>query len=123
AKDISHLFLPFRLRPIFDTASDFRVPYDITNEKLWNWSSFPSDTAAMAFVVAGGLFMMRARWGWLAIIYSLLVVCIPRIYLGYHYPSAIVAGAVLGLLIAFIMGRNKIRSALSRRILVLSEYH
>jgi undecaprenyl-diphosphatase len=123
AKAIRHLFLPFRLRPVFDAGSGFRLPYDITTEKLWNWSSFPSDTAAMAFVLAGGLFLIRARWGWLAIFYSLLVVCIPRIYLGYHYPSDIVAGALLGLLCAFIMGRDNIRSPLSRRILVLSEYH
>jgi hypothetical protein len=64
---------------------------------------------------------MGGRWGWLAILYSLVVICIPRIYLGYHYPSDIVAGALIGFLIARIMGRNEIRTSLSSRFLVWSQ--
>jgi undecaprenyl-diphosphatase len=113
--------VPFRLRPIHDLASGFTLPYHVSSESLWNWSSFPSDTAAMAFALSGGLLMIWGRWGWLAILYSLVVICIPRIYLGYHYPSDVVAGALIGFLIALIMGRNEIRTSLSRRFLLWSE--
>lgn len=113
--------LPFRLRPIHDAASGFTLPYHVSSETLWNWSSFPSDTAAMAFALAGGLLMIRGCWGWSAILYSLVVICIPRIYLGYHYPSDVAAGAVLGGLCAFIMSRYQIRAPLSRPLLSWSQ--
>ena len=59
----------------------------------------------------------------LAILYCLVVICIPRIYLGYHYPSDIVAGALIGFPIALAMGRNEIRTSLSSRFLVWSQCH
>jgi undecaprenyl-diphosphatase len=113
--------LPFRLRPIHDLASGFTLPYHVTTETLWNWSSFPSDTAAMVFALAGGLAIIWRRWGWLALVYSLVVVSFPRIYLGYHYPSDVAAGAVIGVLSVFILGREKIRRPLTRRVLTWSE--
>jgi undecaprenyl-diphosphatase len=109
--------LPFRLRPMHDAASGFTLPYYVTSETLWNWSSFPSDTAAMSFALAGGVLMIWGRWGWLAILYSLVVVCIPRIYLGYHYPSDVAAGALIGIVSAFVIGRDEIRPHLSGRLL------
>ncbi|WP_141937195.1 phosphatase PAP2 family protein [Bradyrhizobium sp. UNPA324] len=113
--------LPFRLRPIHDAATGFTRPYYVSSETLWNWSSFPSDTAAMVFALAVGLLIIYGRWGWLAILYSLVVVGIPRIYLGYHYPSDVAAGAVLGGLFAYIMSRDEIRTPLSRPLLSLSQ--
>ena len=99
--------LPFRLRPIHDLAIGFTLPYHVTSEALWNWSSFPSDTAAMVFALSGGLLMIWGRWGWLAILYSLIVICVPRVYLGYHYPSDIAAGALIGVLSALITGHKR----------------
>jgi undecaprenyl-diphosphatase len=113
--------LPFRLRPIHDAASGITLPYHVSTETLWNWSSFPSDTAAMAFALAGGLLMICARWGWPAILYSLAIICIPRIFLGYHYPSDVLAGTLIGLLTSYIMSRDEIRTSLSRRVLAWSE--
>lgn len=75
----------------------------------------------MAFALSGGLLMIWGRWGWLAILYSLVLICIPRIYLGYHYPSDVVAGALIGFPIALTMGHNKIRTSLSSRFLVWSQ--
>jgi undecaprenyl-diphosphatase len=90
---------------------------------LWNWSSFPSDTAAFAFALSVGVLMIWGRWGWLAILYSLVVICIPRVYLGYHYPSDIVAGALIGGVVAFTMSRHRIRITLSRPLLLWSDYY
>jgi undecaprenyl-diphosphatase len=115
---LARQFLPFRLRPIHDLGVGFTIPYHVTNEALWNWSSFPSDTAAFAFALSVGLVVMARRWGWLAILYSLLVICLPRIYLGYHYPSDIAAGALIGGLVAIIVTRDRIRIPLSRKLLL-----
>src|SRR5262245_61705798 len=57
--------LPFRLRPIHDPAVTFTLPYHVTSESLWNWNSFPSDTAAFAFALSVGVLLLWRRWGWL----------------------------------------------------------
>jgi undecaprenyl-diphosphatase len=115
---IVRYFLPFRLRPIHDSDIGFTVPYHVTNEALWNWSSFPSDTAAFAFALSVGLVVIAKRWGWLAILYSLVVICLPRIYLGYHYPSDIAAGALIGSVVAIVATWDRIRIPLSRKLLL-----
>jgi undecaprenyl-diphosphatase len=111
-------FLPFRLRPIHDPSVGFMLPYHVTSDSLWNWSSFPSDTAAFAFALSVGLLMMWGRWGWLAILYSFVVICLPRVYLGYHYPSDVAVGALIGGLVALTLCQEKSRIALSRPLLL-----
>lgn len=75
--------------------------------------SFPSDhgtaTAAVAFglLVAGS--RLRHRWyGPVAIVLALLM-GIDRMYVGAHYPSDVIAGFVLGALIATVLARPATR--------------
>jgi undecaprenyl-diphosphatase len=58
--------------------------------------SFPSGHAACAFGCAllAGRFWRRGRWAFLL---GALVVSISRIYLGQHYPSDVLGGAILGM--------------------------
>jgi membrane-associated phospholipid phosphatase len=63
---------------------------------LENWSSFPSDNAAMWFALSFGLWKMSRPAGIVAVLYSTLWVCLPRLYLGAHYPSDLAVGALLG---------------------------
>jgi undecaprenyl-diphosphatase len=90
---------------------------------LWNWSSFPSDTAAFAFALSVGVLLMWGRWGWLVVLYSLVVICVPRIYLGYHYPSDVIVGALIGSFVTLTLCRKEIRIPLSRRLLLWSDNH
>lgn len=59
--------------------------------------SFPSGHAAMAFAAATvvGLYSRQAR-GWAASLVAATLIGLSRVYLGLHYPSDIVAGAILG---------------------------
>ncbi|WP_439365315.1 phosphatase PAP2 family protein [Bradyrhizobium sp. DASA03005] len=120
---ITRSVVPFRLRPIHDPAVTFTLPYNVTSDSLWNWSSFPSDTAAFAIALSVGVHLIWRRWGWLVILYGLVVICMPRIYLGYHYPSDVVVGALIGTLATLTVCRKEIRIPLSRRLILWSDDH
>ena len=92
-------FLPARPRPM-NAAPDFVAPFGLTPEAaqyMQSWSSFPSDHAAMFFAIVAGLWLMNRRVGILALVWTVVVICLPRLYVGLHYASDIVGGAVLGI--------------------------
>lgn len=90
-------FLPFRLRPVHETGIGFLTPYGVNLDILDGWSSFPSDHAVLFFALATGIFFISRRIGVFAFIYVSLVISLPRIYLGLHYPTDVFAGALLGI--------------------------
>jgi undecaprenyl-diphosphatase len=57
--------------------------------------SFPSSHAANSFGAATVLFAAQRRWGLLGFVIA-GVVSFSRVYVGVHYPSDVVGGAVLG---------------------------
>jgi undecaprenyl-diphosphatase len=62
---------------------------------MTGFGAFPSDHAALFFAVAAGLF----AWSWRLGLAGLLVagaLSLARIAVGFHYPSDMVAGALLG---------------------------
>jgi undecaprenyl-diphosphatase len=61
--------------------------------------SFPSDHAAPAFAIAAVLFILHRRIGILTIT-SAAVMCYARVYSGDHYPGDVVAGAIVGIVVA-----------------------
>jgi undecaprenyl-diphosphatase len=113
---ICALSLPFRVRPRFDPVLHFVVPA-ATPSDLVNWSSFPSDHAALFGAFAIGIFYISRRAGIVALLYCLLVICMPRIYLGLHYPSDILGGLLLGAAVVMAMERFRIRHFLGARLL------
>lgn len=64
--------------------------------------SFPSCHAANTFALAMFLTLtLRRRWlGWLMFVWA-AVVSLSRLYLGVHYPSDLLAGAAIGMLLAW----------------------
>ena len=62
--------------------------------------SFPSGHATIAFAAAYILSRQRKKLSWLFYLLAFFV-AISRVYLGKHYPSDVLAGAILGLLIGF----------------------
>ncbi len=90
------LILPFRYRPIHNAEIGFQLPYGMMREALDGWSSFPSDHAALFVCLAVGLWFVSRRLGIVALLHTFVVISFPRLYLGLHYPTDILAGAVIG---------------------------
>ncbi|MGA3199204.1 MAG: phosphatase PAP2 family protein [Halobacteriota archaeon] len=110
------LSLPYRERPLHNPLIHFQLPYTLDPSTLINWSSFPSDHAVVVFCLAAGLWTVSRRLGALAISYAFLI-SLPRIYLGYHYPTDILAGALLGIGVASLSRITTLRRTLARIIL------
>jgi len=94
-----------RPRPINNPALDINVPLGLGEDYLANFSSFPSDNAAMTFGLATGLFLISRRLGVPAFFWALVVACMPRVFAGFHYPSDILGGAVLGVVTTLLVVR------------------
>jgi undecaprenyl-diphosphatase len=67
-------------------------------------ASFPSNHAAAAFAVATSIWIWRRKDGWVWFVLAALI-GFSRIWCGVHYPTDIVGGAVLGILIAVVIGK------------------
>ena len=115
--------LPFRLRPFHQPGIDFRLPFGITTDILGGWSSFPSDHATLFSGLFTGIFLISRRLGFLSIFYVFLVVLIPRIYLGFHYPTDILAGILIGCVCVLLANRSMIKKPLTDPVLEWSEKH
>ncbi len=86
-----------RLRPYEVSAEIVRlIPPPLTAH------AFPSGHTAVAFACAAALTYGRPGWGLIAMI-AAACVGLGRVFVGVHYPSDIVAGAVLGIVCASIV--------------------
>lgn len=89
---------------------DVTVPEDMLLACLSD-HSFPSGHTAAAFAAAFALFLYHKRAGSAALILAILM-GFSRLYLFVHFPSDVIAGALLGLIFGFIgykfaLRRNK----------------
>jgi len=107
------LAFPFRERPAWNPVLHFRVPYGALSNPI-SWNSIPSDHAVLFFCLATSLWFVSRRLGILAFLHAIVVVCFPRIYLGYHYPTDLLAGAVVGTAMAFTCKFTKLRESVGR---------
>jgi undecaprenyl-diphosphatase len=92
--------LPFRPRPMTVAALHFQTPFGSNEGGLIDWSSFPSDHAAVFFALATSIFFVWRAAGIAASIYVFLFIAVPRVYLGFHYPTDILGGALIGIALA-----------------------
>jgi undecaprenyl-diphosphatase len=110
------LGLPFRLRPIYD-AHNFLIPYGAESWPFGAWSAFPSDHAVLFFTLSTGLVFVSRKAGLLAIAYTTFFICIPRLYLGLHYPTDVIAGALIGVAFGCIGNLKVVSGKISELIL------
>ncbi len=76
----------------------------VDTEHLSSSWSFPSGHSQTAGSIYGSLMNGRRAWAKTAGIVVILLVMVSRVYLGVHYPTDTIAGAVLGLLCAWVCG-------------------
>ena len=89
--------LPFRARPIHTPELHLKVAFTLGEGiRAWSWSSFPSDHAVLFCALSTGIYLVSRRLGCLMYLYTAVFILLPRVYLGYHYPSDLIAGAMLG---------------------------
>ncbi len=83
-------------------------PYEVSDEILrlipppLTAHAFPSGHTAVAFAFAAALTLGSPAWGMAALVLA-AGVGIGRVFAGVHYPSDIIAGAVLGILCAILV--------------------
>lgn len=94
------LVMPHSLRPMHQDAVPYQLPLGMEPGVLSDWSSMPSDHAVFNFTLAACLFAVHRGFGIWALLHVAIIICLPRIYLGLHWPSDILVGALVGLAIA-----------------------
>jgi undecaprenyl-diphosphatase len=102
----------FAIKPAFDRARPFAVDASITViDAKPQTASFPSGHAAMAvaYAMAGSRLLPGSGWIWWPLA---ALVAVSRLYIGVHWPSDVLGGALLGFLSGwFVLGGRPIRSA------------
>lgn len=115
--------LPFHQRPLHSPGLGVHVPLTVDPETLNTFSSFPSDHAMLFFALCVPLWR-RSQWlGMAAGLWAALVICLPRIYLGFHFPSDVIAGAVLGIALMLVLRAWIVRTTLPDRIVHFADSH
>ncbi len=113
---------PHRVRPMYDLHlrhHPYALPMSID---LVNWSAFPSDTATYFFALAFGLAHLSRRLAVPAMLYAAGWICLPRLFLGEHYASDVVAGALIGITLVWTSLKvGWLQSGLAARLLALAE--
>ncbi len=110
-------FLPFRPRPLHEPALHFVMPYGANPYELKLWSSFPSQHTLFFSSVGVGMLYVSRRIGVLILAYVAVFVALPRVYLGLHYPSDILAGGLLGAAVAWALNQPALRALYAPKLL------
>lgn len=105
--------LPLRIRPVLDPELGFIAPYGVDSRVFTDWSSFPSDHATLFSGLATGIFMVSRPLGCVSILYVLTFILLPRIYLGFHFPTDILAGILIGAASVWSANRPMVKKRLT----------
>lgn len=101
------MFLPHRFRPINDPLLGLHIP-DEVNMYAWDTlSSFPSDHAVLFYALSVSLYFVSRKAGIFFSLSSVVLILFPRVYLGYHYASDVIVGALVGAFIGYLVSKQE----------------
>ena len=83
-------------RPFLDPALHLHMVQVFPEKENWAASSFPSDTATFYFALATIIFLEDRFAGTVVFLWSIVSIGFARVAMGYHYPSDIAGGLILG---------------------------
>jgi membrane-associated phospholipid phosphatase len=95
--------LPVKIAPGIDIAGWSR---------LRHFNSSPSDFACLFFAISTVIFFVNKKFGVLAYLWSFVVGGVVRVYLGFHFPLDVLAGAALGVVAVAVFSREFIYARL-----------
>jgi undecaprenyl-diphosphatase len=75
--------------------------------------SFPSDHATAAFAIGVALLLRQRAWGAVVLV-GATILAVGRVAMGVHYPSDVLAGALLGATIALALHQPRVRALINR---------
>jgi membrane-associated phospholipid phosphatase len=88
--------LTIHIRPLLDQKLPLNV-VDPAWATIWDRrGSFPSDTATLFFGLVAIIFLENPLIGLFCFLWTVGMIGLPRVIFGFHYPSDIVAGMILG---------------------------
>ena len=90
--------LKFRFRPFAMNGVNSLIPYEVSH------TSFPSGHASFYFALSTIIYSYNKKAGILFFAGSFLIV-ISRVFVGVHWPSDILAGAFLGIIMGVILNK------------------
>jgi undecaprenyl-diphosphatase len=99
---IARLVLAELIRLFFYRARPFLAYHNIYALLTDYESSFPSGHTIFFFAFSMVIYKYNRKWGWFFFIAS-LPICIARVIAGVHYPSDIIGGMILGLLVGYLV--------------------
>ncbi len=103
---IMQMTLPFSPRPLHTEGMDLEFISRLKEGVLKHDSSFPSDHAVMFFTIAASVLMYARTAGLILLSHAVFIICLPRLVLGFHWSSDILAGAVIGVALAALFQRR-----------------
>lgn len=106
------------LLPLTDAATWTKFTHNLTT-----LGSFPSDHAALSAIAVAFAFSLAARPGWFFLIFSLYA-NLYRVAAGYHWPSDVAGGAIVGTAVAwFALFFEPMFSRVLGQVLAFSRSH
>jgi undecaprenyl-diphosphatase len=116
-----------RPRPLInmplEVPPNFQEQFNDMRAAFTGFGSFPSDHAGLFFLFTTVVFTVNKRLGIACLLASLYYSAL-RVAVGYHWPSDILGGAVLGTLVALsILGLEPKLNKILKNLVALAERH